>query len=518
MNEPTRRQPVWLQILQSIAALFLIAFSVNKIVGLIYWVVDPSARALQTADNTVAAERAVTVGHAITYALVGLIGFGTLALVALMFVAVNWAWNRSNLVLANLHGRPGVVSRRGITVIDQDPRPVVPATYEELPAGPGPRPSIYQMPLNPRFLYYGQRQDGQLLRSPLVDKGLTGVFGLTRTGKTEFLAALIITAVRLSRERGVPLEVVVVDPKGNDFSRMPRLPIMPYPVVTQPKDCLELAQTLVADNAQRQRELQRRGAVSVAHLQQLGGAMPVRLVVIDEVTETLLHLSKGQGEKYVDALQSLAQTSASYGNRVYIASQRPAAKEFPRRVTGQLEGGRVVFRCDTAIESQIALGEAGAELLPPQPGAMLYRLGADTVRGQAFHADLKYHFYPYLQECLMGSSPVSLTATEAPVTIPQGGEVETATPPLVVEGFPQDRLANCPAEYDLAYDAYVTGKGIKPAARALFPSKEGEPAHDGGQWFYWARYAIGRALEARGQTVAPEWLVVPPKYLPKEDK
>lgn len=528
LQERSYRQPVWLHILGSLTAIFLLYEIVINITGLVYYAVDPTTRTLRQSRNSAEAQAATVRSASVTVALVA----GEIVLLSgltgTIVIGLKWLNRQTDTLRPNLHGLPAVREAGTWRVIT--PPTGMPAEYTELPPSPQSllAPAVYTQPLDPRYLVYGHKPTGELIRSPLLDKGLVGVFGMTGTGKSEELAAIIVTAVRLWHEHAVPLELVVFDPKGADFyGRLPKLALMPYPTVKDPKDCLDLMQTLVADCETRQAELARAGAVSLAHYQQLGSRMPARVVIVDEVTETLIHMNSTQNARYVKAMQSLAQTGRSAGYRIFVASQRPAARQFPREVTGQLEGGRIVFRCDTDIESRMALGDAGAEKLPLTKGVMLYRSGAETVQGQAYFADLKYRFISYLQSVVQPAATQPDTVAEGGINpviegvaspvVPSDtaplGRVEAAVPSSAVRGLktgvPHDRPPAGEWEERFIWRAVERYGGIKPAQVALYP--QGARA-GGGKYFYWVRAAWARECKRRGLAHEVEHLLIPERY------
>src|SRR5512135_2227145 len=90
LQERTYRQPVWLQILGSLAALFLIYEVVSPFVGLIYYAVDPTTRLLRQTQNTVAAGQVSLRYEATTFLIFGLEGIVLSALVGLVIIGYKW--------------------------------------------------------------------------------------------------------------------------------------------------------------------------------------------------------------------------------------------------------------------------------------------------------------------------------------------------------------------------------------------------------------------------------------------
>jgi S-DNA-T family DNA segregation ATPase FtsK/SpoIIIE len=246
------------------------------------------------------------------------------------------------------------------------------------------------------------------------------IAGRTGTGKSVFIQSIILSV--LYRFRPDECKLILIDPKGVDFTLWDGIPHLLTPVVTDAMKSVKTLKWAVAEMENRYNRLKKQGVQNLAtynermaELRDNGevlteqvatgtdtetGAiiyetrsmdlsdMPYLVLVIDEMADLMM-----TGGKEVEAcLQRLAQKARAAGIHVVIATQRPSVET----ITGVIKANfptRISFQTLSAIDSITILATKGAEQLLPA-GDMLYleggrapvRIHAAFISGAEAHA------------------------------------------------------------------------------------------------------------------------------------
>jgi hypothetical protein len=221
----------------------------------------------------------------------------------------------------------------------------------------------------------GQSVRGAVWRE-LAGNYLVG--GTTQYGKTLWINGVLFSLV--CNETPERLQLVLVDPKGIEFTFYRSCPHMAFDVATR-QDEAEAAVGWVLDEMEHRREAFRSaGARSLAEYNRLAPTpLPRLLVVVDEVT----HLT-GSG-KFEDLLISLVSQCVAFGIHVLVAAQNPKAETLNTLARGNF-ATRISFYVTEWNMSQVILNERGAEKLAKIPGRMLAKLDGDLIELQAFYS------------------------------------------------------------------------------------------------------------------------------------
>jgi S-DNA-T family DNA segregation ATPase FtsK/SpoIIIE len=246
------------------------------------------------------------------------------------------------------------------------------------------------------------------------------ISGRTGTGKSIFMGSIILSL--LYRFRPDECKMIMIDPKGVEFSLWENIPHLLTPVVAL--DAMKAVKTLkwtVQEMENRYLRLRKFGVQNIGDYNkqvakmresdevkteqvQIGvdsetGApifetrsvdlsnMPYIIVIVDEVADLMQ-----TGGKEIDAcLQRLAQKARAAGIHVVIATQRPDKTV----ITGTIKANfptRVSFAVPTATDSIIALGRGGAEQLLPRGDMLFAADGKQPARiHTAFISNEEYH-------------------------------------------------------------------------------------------------------------------------------
>jgi S-DNA-T family DNA segregation ATPase FtsK/SpoIIIE len=202
------------------------------------------------------------------------------------------------------------------------------------------------------------------------------VAGATGSGKSVFLNSIISQLAKLPR-----VDLHLFDPKLVELSNF-RSEAKEYHSDTE-SIYLALGE-LVDEMNVRYGRLSEAG---VKNIEEYEGDMNYKFVVIDEFGDlTISNIKDGKmslSKEILKSLLLLAQKSRACGIHLIIATQRPSTKI----ITGDIKANfptKVAFRCAKSIDSQVVLGEGGAEKLLGK-GDMIFSSDDGDERLQGFN-------------------------------------------------------------------------------------------------------------------------------------
>lgn len=216
------------------------------------------------------------------------------------------------------------------------------------------------------------------------------IAGRTGSGKSVFVQSIIMSVLyHFTPDR---CKLLIVDPKGVDFTLWDNIPHLITPVLTDPNASVNALKWSVREMEERYKKLKDVGAqniegynetveklrnagkkitkqVAVGTDPETGGLefeeqevdlsdMPYMVVIIDEVAD-LMSVARKEVEACV---QRLAQKARAAGIHLVAATQRPDTTV----ITGVIKANfptRISFQARSSIDSGTTLGEKGAEQL-----------------------------------------------------------------------------------------------------------------------------------------------------------
>lgn len=189
------------------------------------------------------------------------------------------------------------------------------------------------------------------------------IAGTTGSGKTNLLAAMMVSTAALHSPNQVA--IVVLDPKGIDFSDYGSIPHLACPIVSDPVAAVNALGQVVNELERRKRE---------------GPIGPRIVVFIDELAE-LADVAGPQVERYI---KRLLQVGRGLGIHVVGATQKPLASVIGSLVKANFPV-RIVGKVASMDDARVAAGVSatGAERLPGR-GAMLLLRSGEMKRVQAY--------------------------------------------------------------------------------------------------------------------------------------
>jgi hypothetical protein len=225
--------------------------------------------------------------------------------------------------------------------------------------------------------------DGQTILSDFFDSNTCHVLvaGTSGSGKSEWLKSLVASlAFRNGPER---VRLALVDPKILTFSSVESSPYLWRPLATDIDAALAVLESAVSEMEGRYRILAKEGFISISDRIKAGRLdLPFIVLVFDEFADLIL-TGRDERKNFEGMVARLAGKGRAAGVHLVLATQRPDRTV----VTGLIKSNlpmKVCLRVANATNSQIVLGEAGAESLLGK-GDLLCDLGRGITRAQSYY-------------------------------------------------------------------------------------------------------------------------------------
>jgi DNA segregation ATPase FtsK/SpoIIIE-like protein len=231
---------------------------------------------------------------------------------------------------------------------------------------------------------FGLSRKGEVWK-PLEKLRHIVVAGSTDSGKSAFLRSLLYQLLR----QPLPVELYLTDMEGLTFAAFEGVPQLARPIAESVEDATQI-------NFQLTQEMERRAALYQAtgrfpeklseyhsQLATHDSKLPWLVAVFDEFTA--LMDEAGKNSDLYRLIGQLAMRGRKYGITLVFAGQDFKAELLNTRITNQLRT-RVQFACATAYQSQVVLGQAGAEKITT-PGRALISFGGKITELQTFWVD-----------------------------------------------------------------------------------------------------------------------------------
>jgi hypothetical protein len=211
------------------------------------------------------------------------------------------------------------------------------------------------------------------------------VAGSTDSGKSAFLRSLLYQLLK----QPLPLELYLTDMEGLTFAIFEAVPQLAMPIAQNVEAATRIAFRLIQEMERRAALYQATGRfpekLSEYHspISNPESRLPWIVAVFDEFTALIEEA--GKGSHLYRLIGQLAMRGRKYGITLVFAGQDFKADLLNTRITNQLRT-RVQFACATAYQSQVVLGQAGAEQITT-PGRALVSFGGKITEVQTFWVD-----------------------------------------------------------------------------------------------------------------------------------
>ncbi len=234
----------------------------------------------------------------------------------------------------------------------------------------------------------------------LADMPHALVTGTTGSGKSVCLNTLILSLI--TKYGPDELRFVIVDPKRVDLEPFKEIPHMMFGDIIEDVPMTNSMLTWAVEEMEnRYRELAKARSKNIKDYNTRARAngeriMPRIVIIMDEFADIMLQDKKGVATKVC----LLAQKARAAGIHLVLAAQRPSVDVVEGPIKSNLPS-RIVFRASSMPDSQVSLGEPGAEKLLGK-GDCLYKTGGmlavERVMGAYVSDDEMYAVIDYVSE------------------------------------------------------------------------------------------------------------------------
>jgi S-DNA-T family DNA segregation ATPase FtsK/SpoIIIE len=224
--------------------------------------------------------------------------------------------------------------------------------------------------------------EGEPILSDFCDSNTCHILvaGTSGSGKSEWLKTLVASLVQ--RNPPEHLRLALVDPKVLTFSSISGSTYLWRPVATDLGSALGILRDAISEMDKRYNMLAKEGLVSLHDRFQEGRTdVPFLVLVFDEFADLIL-TGRNEKKEFEDMVARLAGKGRAAGVHLVLATQRPDRTV----VTGLIKSNlpmKVCLRVSNSTNSQIVIGEAGAESLLGK-GDLLCDLGRGIARAQSY--------------------------------------------------------------------------------------------------------------------------------------
>jgi S-DNA-T family DNA segregation ATPase FtsK/SpoIIIE len=207
------------------------------------------------------------------------------------------------------------------------------------------------------------------------------VAGSTGSGKSVALNSLIVSILGLRPPSQTQL--VLIDPKAVEFSIYEGLPNLLAEVISDTSKAADFLSSLCDVMDSRYEILKENNVRNIQEYQSLSQRgklkMPFIVVVIDELGDLMME----GGKDIENSVGRLAQKARAAGIHLVLATQRPTADIIKGLIKTNVPA-RLAFRVSSRVDSEVILGEKGAESLLGKGDALLSEVeSTELVRIQA---------------------------------------------------------------------------------------------------------------------------------------
>lgn len=248
-------------------------------------------------------------------------------------------------------------------------------------------------------LFLGKDSEGRPLVYDLAEMPHLLIAGRTGTGKSVCLNSVILSLLMTKTPQDVKL--LMIDPKGNEFTEYGHLPHLMHPVVTDMKKAESILSWAVEKMEQRYELLSRARVRNIASYndmprdkllsrikatpeeeENIPEQLPYIVIIVDEMADLMI-MMKREVEGHIIRL---AQKSRAAGIHLVVATQKPTVDVITGLIKSNLPA-RICFQVASRSDSRVVLDEMGADKLLGK-GDMLFLVpGTSTlVRAQGTYA------------------------------------------------------------------------------------------------------------------------------------
>lgn len=208
---------------------------------------------------------------------------------------------------------------------------------------------------------FGEDTYGETIIRDLIKMPHLLVAGQTGSGKSVFLNSLISTVLATKKPQDVQL--LLVDPKGNEFMSYDDVPHLLQPTATSLDDARELLEYAIEEMGARFELLKDYKCRKLSdYNEKSNDKLPYIVLVVDEFADLMLAGTPKERKEIEDMIVRVAQKARAVGIHLVLATQKPIAKVMTTLIKSNMPA-RVSFRVPSWNDSKVILDEKGAENL-----------------------------------------------------------------------------------------------------------------------------------------------------------
>ena len=183
--------------------------------------------------------------------------------------------------------------------------------------------------------------------------------GTTGSGKSVGINMIYLSIILCNSPDVV--KFIIIDPKKTEFTPYKRSPYLYTDVITDMDGAKNAFNAVVTEMERRNSLFEEIGVRNLHTYNQKVSPEkrePYLILIADEVADLIMT----NGDEVEDSMQRLGQKARSAGILIHIATQTPRADIIKGKIKANLPS-QIVYKVANSIESDIAIGESGAERL-----------------------------------------------------------------------------------------------------------------------------------------------------------
>ena len=183
--------------------------------------------------------------------------------------------------------------------------------------------------------------------------------GTTGSGKSVGINMIYLSII-LHNSPDV-VKFIIIDPKKTEFTPYKKSPYLYTDVITDMDGAKNAFNAVVTEMERRNSLFEKAGVRNLQTYNQKVAPEdrePYLILIADEVADLIMT----NGDEVEDSMQRLGQKARSAGILIHIATQTPRADIIKGKIKANLPS-QIVYKVANSIESDIAIGESGAERL-----------------------------------------------------------------------------------------------------------------------------------------------------------